>query len=103
MKALARKLSLRTNKEDSSSKSSSRKPSEAVPEETNQETTNSTDSKMSLPKTYKAAVIEGEKKPLKIEELPMPEIKEDEILIKVKACGVCHSDHHVLQGDFGPP
>jgi D-arabinose 1-dehydrogenase-like Zn-dependent alcohol dehydrogenase len=56
-----------------------------------------------LPKTYKAAVIVGQQKPLEIQELPMPEVKEGEILLKVLACGVCHSDHHVLNGDMGPP
>jgi hypothetical protein len=33
----------------------------------------------------------------------MPELKDGEILLKVLACGVCHSDHHVLNGDMGPP
>lgn len=56
-----------------------------------------------LPKTYKAAVITGLKKPLEIQELPLKEPEAGEILLKVLACGVCHSDHHVLQGDFGPP
>ena len=56
-----------------------------------------------LPKTYKAAVIVGQQKPLEIQELPLENVKDGEILIKVKACGVCHSDHHVLNGDMGPP
>lgn len=30
----------------------------------------------------------------RIDELPTPEIKDDECLIKVKACGVCHSELH---------
>jgi D-arabinose 1-dehydrogenase-like Zn-dependent alcohol dehydrogenase len=58
---------------------------------------------MSIPKSFKAAVIVGEKKPLEIQELPMPELQGSEVLVKVKACGVCHSDLHVLDGDFGPP
>ena len=56
-----------------------------------------------LPKTFKAAVITGQGKPLEIQELPMYEVKDGEIVVKVHACGVCHSDHHVLQGDMGPP
>lgn len=56
-----------------------------------------------IPKTYKAAVIVGQQKPLEIQELPIPELKENEVLVKVLACGVCHSDHHVLNGDMGPP
>ena len=56
-----------------------------------------------LPKTYKAAVVTGQQKPLEIQDLPMPELKDGEVLMKVLACGVCHSDHHVLNGDMGPP
>ncbi|KAK5167513.1 uncharacterized protein LTR77_007212 [Saxophila tyrrhenica] len=57
----------------------------------------------SLPKTYKAAVLVGQQKPLEIQDLPIPELKDGELLLKVLACGVCHSDHHVLNGDMGPP
>lgn len=56
-----------------------------------------------LPKTYKAAVVTGQQKPLEIKELPMPQLQGSEVLVKVLACGVCHSDHHVLNGDMGPP
>ncbi len=55
----------------------------------------------SLPKSFKAAVLSGDK--LKITEVLMPEVKDGEILIKVHACGICHSDHDVLAGHFGPP
>lgn len=51
----------------------------------------------------KAAVLTGAKKPLEIKDIPVPEPQPGEILIKVHACGVCHSDHHVLNGDMGPP
>ena len=76
-----------------------------MPEEPQQQIETKQSIKMSggLPKSYKAAVVVGEKKPLEIQELPMPEVKDGEIIVKVKACGVCGSDHHVLQGDFGPP
>ena len=56
-----------------------------------------------LPKTYKAAVLNGQDQPLVIKDLPMPQVQAGEILLKVHACGVCHSDHHVRHGDFGPP
>jgi propanol-preferring alcohol dehydrogenase len=58
---------------------------------------------MAIPKTMKAAVVQGIKQPLSIEEIPVPEIKKGEVLLKVEACGVCHSDQHVLEGDFGEP
>ena len=48
----------------------------------------------------KAAVLHEFKKPLAIEEVPRPQIASDEVLIKVEACGVCHSDLHVAEGDW---
>jgi alcohol dehydrogenase, propanol-preferring len=47
---------------------------------------------MTIPKTCKFAVCEKAGAKLVIKELPVPEPKEGEILIKVNACGVCHSD-----------
>jgi D-arabinose 1-dehydrogenase-like Zn-dependent alcohol dehydrogenase len=40
--------------------------------------------------------------PLALQEMPIPDIEEDEVLIRVHACGVCGSDIHLLHGDFGP-
>ncbi|TKA70098.1 hypothetical protein B0A49_06356 [Cryomyces minteri] len=57
----------------------------------------------SLPKSYKAAVLEGVGKSLEIKDVPMEEPQEGQILIKVHACGVCHSDSAVQQGQMGPP
>ncbi|KAK0192223.1 chaperonin 10-like protein [Armillaria mellea] len=31
---------------------------------------------------------------------PIPQIKEDEVLIKIACCGVCGTDHHISQGEF---
>ncbi|CAL5330334.1 unnamed protein product [Camellia sinensis] len=39
-------------------------------------------------------------KPLSIEEFHMPRPKAGEVLIKTKACGVCHSDLHVIIGEL---
>jgi 6-hydroxycyclohex-1-ene-1-carbonyl-CoA dehydrogenase len=49
----------------------------------------------------KAAVFHGEKQPLTIEEYPKPQIGPDDILVKVAACGVCHTDLHYI--DHGVP
>ncbi len=46
----------------------------------------------------KAAVFYGADQPLKIEEVPTPEISAEEALIKIAACGVCHTDLHYLEG-----
>lgn len=39
----------------------------------------------------KAAMYYGQRD-IRIEEVPIPEIREDEILVKMKACGICGSD-----------
>ncbi|MGO9516226.1 MAG: alcohol dehydrogenase catalytic domain-containing protein [Candidatus Korobacteraceae bacterium] len=48
----------------------------------------------------KAAVLHEFKTPLALEEVPRPEPAEDEVLIEVEVCGVCHSDLHVADGDW---
>ena len=44
----------------------------------------------------KAAVYHGPNQPLRIEEVPTPTINAHEVLVKVAACGVCHTDLHYL-------
>lgn len=46
----------------------------------------------------KAAVLNRVHQPLTIEDLKMPALGADEVLIKVKACGVCHTDYKVIEG-----
>jgi propanol-preferring alcohol dehydrogenase len=48
----------------------------------------------------KAAIVREYKKPLSIEDAPKPVPGPDEVLIKVEACGVCHSDLHIADGDW---
>jgi propanol-preferring alcohol dehydrogenase len=48
----------------------------------------------------KAAVLHELKKPFVIEEVERPKPGQGEVLIKVEACGVCHSDLHVAEGDW---
>lgn len=48
----------------------------------------------------KAAVVK-QPKSLAIEDRPIPEPKAGELVIRVNACGVCHSDLGVLHGEFG--
>jgi alcohol dehydrogenase, propanol-preferring len=51
----------------------------------------------------KAAVLHALNTPLKIVQLPIAEPAYGELLIKVTACGVCHSDLHAIDGDWTPP
>jgi len=44
----------------------------------------------------KAAVFYGPNQPLKIEEVKIPKIEQNEILVKIAACGVCNTDLHYI-------
>ncbi len=48
----------------------------------------------------KAAILREYKQPLQIEETETPTPGPDEVLIKIEACGVCHSDLHIAEGDW---
>jgi propanol-preferring alcohol dehydrogenase len=48
----------------------------------------------------KAAVLHEFKQPLVFEEVPRPEVGAGDVLIQVEACGVCHSDLHLADGDW---
>ena len=53
-----------------------------------------------MKRTMKAAVVHECGKPLKIEEVPVPQPGPGELLVKVAACGVCHTDLHAADGDW---
>ncbi|KAJ6119334.1 alcohol dehydrogenase [Penicillium sp. IBT 18751x] len=52
-----------------------------------------------LPSTMRALKYS---KPLEyaVVELPLPELRDNDVLIKVKACGVCGTDLHIHEGEF---
>jgi hypothetical protein len=50
--------------------------------------------------TMRAAVVRTLGKPLTIEEVPVPVPGPGEVLVKVIACGVCHTDLHAADGDW---
>jgi len=45
----------------------------------------------------KAAILHKVHEPLSIEDLEPPSIAEDEVLVRVAACGVCHTDLKVIE------
>lgn len=51
-------------------------------------------------KTMKAAVVREFGKPLRIEEVAVPRPGPGDILVKIEACGVCHTDLHAVEGDW---
>ena len=40
--------------------------------------------------------------PLTIEDTPQPEVKPGYVLLRVKACGVCRTDLHIVEGELPP-
>jgi propanol-preferring alcohol dehydrogenase len=48
----------------------------------------------------RAAVLHEFGQPLSLEDIPRPVPQEDEVLLQVEACGVCHSDLHLIRGDW---
>lgn len=53
-----------------------------------------------MPRTMKAAVVHKFGQPLAIDELPVPDPKEGQALVKIEASGVCHTDLHAAEGDW---
>ena len=51
----------------------------------------------------RAAVLERAPGGLRIEEIPVPEPRAGEILVRVAACGVCHTDLHVMKAEVAFP
>jgi S-(hydroxymethyl)glutathione dehydrogenase/alcohol dehydrogenase len=50
-----------------------------------------------------AAVLSQIGGPLVVEEIPRPRPRAGEVLVKVTACGVCHTDLHVIKGEVKFP
>ena len=46
----------------------------------------------------KTAPIES--KPLKLNDVSMPALGRNDLLVKIKTCGVCRSNLHLIEGDW---
>ena len=59
-----------------------------------------------LPELMKAATLtspqEVLKKPLHVSQVARPEPKPGQVLVRVRACGVCRTDLHIVEGDLPP-
>src|SRR5258707_3307378 len=53
-----------------------------------------------MPKLMKAAVVRSFGKPLAIEEVAIPTPGPGEVLVRIVATGVCHTDLHAADGDW---
>jgi len=50
----------------------------------------------------KIAPVNGESEPLELADLPVPVPQENEVLIKISACGVCHTELDEIEGRTPP-
>jgi succinate semialdehyde reductase (NADPH) len=51
----------------------------------------------------RAVVLPAVGASLEVEEIPVPAPRAGEVLIRVRACGVCHTDLHVVKGEVKFP
>ncbi len=54
-------------------------------------------------RTMNAMLLDGPHEALRLAEIPIPEPGPGQVLLKVKACGVCHTDLHILDGELIAP
>lgn len=48
----------------------------------------------------KAAVLQSPQQPLVIQDVEIPTLEPHDVLIRIRACGVCHTDLHLADGMF---
>jgi propanol-preferring alcohol dehydrogenase len=51
----------------------------------------------------RAMVLEAQRQPLRLAELPEPEPAAGQVQLDVRACGVCRTDLHILDGELTEP
>lgn len=51
----------------------------------------------------RAMILERAQSPLRLTELPDPEPARGQVLIAVRACGICRTDLHILDGELDEP
>ena len=55
------------------------------------------------PLNMRALVFDGMGRALQLTVLPVPKPRRGEVLLKVRACGLCRTDLHVVDGDLSEP
>ena len=48
----------------------------------------------------KAAVVTDFTQPLSIQDVPVPEPGDGQVLVRIEACGLCHTDIHAARGEW---
>lgn len=58
---------------------------------------------MNIPNSMRAMVLESPKSRLILKNVEIPEPVENQVLLKVNACGVCRTDLHIVDGELTEP
>jgi len=56
-----------------------------------------------IPNIMRAMVLESPKTPLILNYVKIPEPQENQLLLKIQACGVCRTDLHIVDGELTEP
>jgi propanol-preferring alcohol dehydrogenase len=59
--------------------------------------------RLEIPETMRAMVLEAPHTPLKYLEMPVPTPSPEQVLLRVRACGVCRTDLHIADGELTEP
>ena len=65
--------------------------------------TDRTDARLDSGATMRAMVLEAPGGPLVPREIPVPRPEASQVLIRVRACGICRTDLHILDGELSQP
>ena len=58
---------------------------------------------MAIPSTMRAMVLSAPGRPLELREMPAPRPGPGQVVIRVRACGVCRTDLHIVDGELTEP
>src|SRR6185312_520392 len=56
-----------------------------------------------MAKTMRAAILDSRRKPpreLTVEQIPIPQPEPGHVLLRVRACGICRTDLHIIDGEL---
>ena len=56
-----------------------------------------------IPTTMRAMVLEAPRTPLQLRQVPVQQPGAGQVLIRVRACGVCRTDLHIVDGELTEP
>lgn len=58
---------------------------------------------MGTPQTMRAMVLHAQGQPLRLERKAVPRPGAEQVLLRVRACGVCRTDVHIVDGELAGP